>query len=92
MPANATRQLAEAAALLGGHPPLTAERRAIGREPISGDGDPILGRVDQVPGLCLVFTHSGATLALIAGELLAQQITAGRAHPMLTPFTPRRFR
>ena len=51
----------------------------------------MLGAVDQVPGLYVGFTHSGATLGLIAGELLAYEIVAGRAHPMLTDFNLRRF-
>ena len=87
-----TELLAEASGLLAGNPPLTAERQAIGRKPIPGDGDPVLGRADELGGLYLAFTHSGATLALIAGELLAHEITAGEAHPMLAPFNPRRFR
>ncbi|WP_214412309.1 NAD(P)/FAD-dependent oxidoreductase [Sphaerisporangium fuscum] len=84
--------LAEASRLLAGNPRLEAERCAMGPKPIPGDGDPVLGRVDEVGGLWVGFTHSGATLALIAGELLAYEIGTGRAHPMLAPFNPRRFR
>ncbi|MEV6831127.1 FAD-binding oxidoreductase [Amycolatopsis sp. NPDC051102] len=84
--------LAEASRLLAGHPPLTAAHHAIGPKPIPGDGDPVLGRTDELDGLYLAFTHSGATLALIAGELLTYEITRGRPHPMLAPFNPRRFR
>ncbi|SEH02104.1 hypothetical protein SAMN05444920_12438 [Nonomuraea solani] len=51
----------------------------------------MLGRVDEVGGLWAAFTHSGATLALIAGELLAYEIGTGRAHPMPAPFNVRRF-
>jgi glycine/D-amino acid oxidase-like deaminating enzyme len=67
-------------------------RTAIGRKPIPGDGDPVLGAVDEIAGLWVAFTHSGATLALIAGELLAHEITTRAPHPMLAPFNPRRFR
>jgi glycine/D-amino acid oxidase-like deaminating enzyme len=63
----------------------------MGPKPIPGDGEPVLGRVDEIGGLHLAFTHSGATLALIAGELLAREIRSGEPHPMLTPFNPRRF-
>ncbi|MBB5773949.1 NAD(P)/FAD-dependent oxidoreductase [Nonomuraea jabiensis] len=84
--------LAEASRLLAGNPRLEPERLAMGPKPIPGDGDPVLGRVDEVGGLWAAFTHSGATLALIAGELLAYEISTGRAHPMLAPFNARRFR
>ena len=42
-------------------------------------------------GLYVAFTHSGATLGLIAGELLAYEIGQGAAHPMLADFNARRF-
>ena len=83
--------LAEASRVLIGHPRLEADRAGIGPKPIPGDGDPVLGRVDDVAGLSLAFTHSGATLGLIAGELLAYEILEGTAHPMLADFNVRRF-
>ena len=83
--------LAEASALLTGNPPLEAGRCGIGPKPIPGDGEPVLGQIDDIAGLHVAFTHSGATLALIAGELLAYQITRGTAHPMLADFNARRF-
>ena len=86
-----TALLAEASGVLIGHPQLVADRSAIGPKPIPGDGDPVLGRVDEVSGLSIAFTHSGATLGLIAGELLAQEIVEGTAHPMLADFNVRRF-
>ena len=39
----------------------------------------------------VAFSHSGATLGLIVGELLAQEILSGEPHPMLATFRPRRF-
>ena len=42
-------------------------------------------------GLFVAFSHSGATLGLIAGELFAGEIATGRAHPMLAKFRPGRF-
>jgi glycine/D-amino acid oxidase-like deaminating enzyme len=83
--------LAEASRLLAGNPTLEVDWFAMGPKPIPGDGDPVLGRLDQIDGLVIGFTHSGATLALIAGELLAEEITTGHPHPMLAPFNPRRF-
>lgn len=83
--------LAEASRVLTGHPRLEADWSGIGPKPIPGDGHPVLGRVDDVPGLSLAFTHSGATLGLIAGELLAYEILEDMSHPMLTDFNVRRF-
>jgi glycine/D-amino acid oxidase-like deaminating enzyme len=51
----------------------------------------VLGRVAATAGLHVAFTHSGATLGLIAGELVADEIVTGRAHPLLDPFRPDRF-
>jgi glycine/D-amino acid oxidase-like deaminating enzyme len=50
-----------------------------------------LGTVDKVDGLHVAFTHSGATLGLIAGELVADEIVHGAPHPLLDPFRPSRF-
>ena len=83
--------LAEATAVLSGHPRLEPAWSGIGPKPIPGDGDPVLGRVEAVPGLSVAFTHSGATLGLIAGELIASEIINDEPHPMLTEFTVRRF-
>jgi glycine/D-amino acid oxidase-like deaminating enzyme len=84
--------LAEASQVLQGKPDLEAAWYGIGPKPIPGDGEPVLGRVDDVNGLYVAFTHSGATLGLIAGELLAYEIITGAAHPMLVEFNLRRFR
>jgi glycine/D-amino acid oxidase-like deaminating enzyme len=83
--------LAEASRVLAGHPPLTPAWCGIGPKPIPGDGEPVLGRIDEVDGLYVAFTHSGATLGLIAGELLAYEVVRGTAHPMLSAFNARRF-
>jgi glycine/D-amino acid oxidase-like deaminating enzyme len=90
-PGTVEELLAEASRLLTGNLSLEAERYGIGPKPIPGDGEPILGQIDDVPGLYVAFTHSGATLGLIAGELLAYEIVRGTAHPMLVDFNARRF-
>jgi glycine/D-amino acid oxidase-like deaminating enzyme len=84
--------LAEASAILEGHPALAAEEVMAGPRPMPDDDEPVLGRVDEVAGLHVAFTHSGATLGLIAGELVAEEIVAGTPHPLLDPFRPDRFR
>jgi glycine/D-amino acid oxidase-like deaminating enzyme len=89
--ATVAELLAEASRLLTGDPPLAADRCGIGLKPVPGDGEPVLGRIEDVAGLYVAFTHSGATLGLIAGELLAYEIVRGTAHPMLAGFNARRF-
>ena len=91
-PAIIEALLAEASRVLEGNPRLEAARLGIGPKPVPGDGEPVLGRLDEVEGLYVAFTHSGATLGLIAGELLAWEITRGASHPLLAEFSPRRFR
>jgi glycine/D-amino acid oxidase-like deaminating enzyme len=83
--------LAEASLVLEGTPRLEAAWCGIGPKPVPGDGESVLGRVDEVAGLYLAFTHSGATLGLIVGELLAYEITTATSHPMLAEFNVRRF-
>jgi glycine/D-amino acid oxidase-like deaminating enzyme len=63
----------------------------VGYKPIPGDGEPVLGQTSRVPGCFVAFSHSGATLGLIAGELLADEILSGQRHPLLAAFNPDRF-
>lgn len=61
---------------------------ALAHRPVPGDGLPVIGQA--LPGLWLAVMHSGATLAAITGELMAQEIEGGDS-PLLAPFRPRRF-
>jgi glycine/D-amino acid oxidase-like deaminating enzyme len=70
---------------------LRASSWKLGRKPIPGDGEPVFGELQPVPGCFVAFTHSGATLALIAGELMAAEVADGVRHPMLSTFRPERF-
>ncbi|WP_350004015.1 FAD-binding oxidoreductase [Pseudarthrobacter sp. WHRI 8279] len=83
--------LEEASKVLAGNPRLTAQRVAAGLKPIPGDGEPVVGPVPSIPGLHTVFTHSGATLGLILGELLAGEILTGTPSPVLAAFRLDRF-
>ena len=83
--------LAEASAVLEDHPALAAEAVEAGPRPMPVDDEPVLGRVDGVAGLHVAFTHSGATLGLIAGELVSEEVVSGLPHPLLDPFRPDRF-
>ncbi len=69
--------LAEASAVLEGNPRLQLAGYGVGPKPIPGDGEPVLGAIEGITGLHVAFSHSGATLGLIVGELLAREIVSG---------------
>jgi glycine/D-amino acid oxidase-like deaminating enzyme len=83
--------LEEASAVLEGSPALELDSYGVGPKPIPGDGEPVLGQLPEIPGYYVAFTHSGATLGLIAGELLAEEIISGQESPLLARFRPERF-
>ncbi|OFI36892.1 D-amino-acid oxidase [Arthrobacter sp. SW1] len=83
--------LSEASKVLAGNPVLTAQRVGAGLKPIPGDGEPVVGPVPAISGLHMLFTHSGATLGLILGELLAEEIISGTPSPVLKSFRLDRF-
>jgi glycine/D-amino acid oxidase-like deaminating enzyme len=83
--------LEEASKVLAGNPRLTAHRVGAGLKPIPGDGEPVVGTVPSIAGLHVMFTHSGATLGLILGELLAEEIRTGTPSPVLKSFRLSRF-
>lgn len=84
--------LEEASKVLAGNPVLTADRVGAGLKPIPHDGEPVVGPVPSVRGLHMLFTHSGATLGLILGELLAEEIVTGESSPVLRAFRLARFK
>jgi glycine/D-amino acid oxidase-like deaminating enzyme len=84
--------LREASAVLEGHPTLALDSYGMGPKPIPGGGEPVLGQLDGIAGYHVAFSHSGATLGLIAGELLAMEVMTGQPHPLLEGFRPSRFR
>jgi glycine/D-amino acid oxidase-like deaminating enzyme len=83
--------LAEAAKVIEGNPRLEVASIGVGGKPIPGDGEPVIGALKAVPGYYVAFSHSGATLGLIVGELLAYEVATGAEHPMLATFRPERF-
>ncbi|MFB2564825.1 NAD(P)/FAD-dependent oxidoreductase [Rhizobium sp. IMFF44] len=83
--------LREASKVLEGNPKLEIGDYGVGPKPIPGDGEPVFGELQAIPGYFVAFSHSGATLGLIAGELLADEIATGKRHPLLTTFRPERF-
>ncbi len=83
--------LAEASRVLHGGPELRLASYGVGPKPIPGDGEPVLGAVPGTVGYHVAFTHSGATLALVVGELVARGVLDGERPPELEPFRPDRF-
>lgn len=83
--------LDEASSVLAGNPTLTAHRVGAGLKPIPGDGEPVVGAVPSIENLYTLFTHSGATLGLILGELVAEEIVTGSSSPVLESFRLDRF-
>jgi len=83
--------LEEASAVLKGNPELELDSYGVGPKPIPEDGEPVFGALNGIPGYYVAFSHSGATLGLIAGELLASEIVTGEPHPLLARFRPGRF-
>ncbi len=71
--------LREASKVLDGNPKLEMEDYGVGLKPIPGDGEPVFGELQTIPGYFVAFSHSGATLGLIAGELLADEIATRKA-------------
>ncbi|XOK14396.1 NAD(P)/FAD-dependent oxidoreductase [Agrobacterium tumefaciens] len=83
--------LTEAAKVLEGNPELEVASVGVGGKPIPGDGEPVIGAIKAIPGYYVAFSHSGATLGLIVGELLAFEVATRTEHPMLATFRPERF-
>ncbi|WP_336629721.1 MULTISPECIES: NAD(P)/FAD-dependent oxidoreductase [unclassified Microbacterium] len=85
------RLLHEGSRVLAGHPRLELEHIGSGYKPVPADGEPVYGQIEEIPGLYVAFTHSGATQGLIAGELLADEIAYGSISPLVSAFRPDRF-
>lgn len=85
------RLLSEASHVLEGNPALDMESYHCGPKPVPGDGEPVIGPLEGIPGYFVAFSHSGATLGLITGELIAREIMTGDVSPLLNSFRPARF-
>lgn len=91
-PESVTTSLADLSALFAGGAPLQLDRVATGLRPIPGDGWSVAGQLDHLPGGWIVFSHSGATLGPVFGELLASEmLEPGFRSPLLDAYRPERF-
>lgn len=64
--------------------------QAMALRPVPGDGLPVVGQ-GPVAGLWIAVMHSGATLAPVVAECLAEEITGGTESKLLATFRPARF-
>src|ERR1041384_6540953 len=64
-----------------------------GLRPRAADGLPVLGPCGEIDGLFYATGHyrNGILLAPLTGELISESIVAGKASPLLAPFSPDRF-
>ncbi|GAB2811021.1 NAD(P)/FAD-dependent oxidoreductase [Lentzea nigeriaca] len=62
-----------------------------GERPIPGDGLPVLGRVADLPNYFFAVSHSGVTLCLHAGELVAAEVLGEDSDDALAAFRFERF-
>jgi glycine/D-amino acid oxidase-like deaminating enzyme len=83
--------LEEVSAVLEGNPKVELDSFGAGPKPVPKDGEPVLGALDGLSGYYVAFSHSGATMGLITGELLAREIVTGEVSPLLATFRPSRF-
>ncbi len=86
------RLLEEGSRVLDGHPRLELDHIGSGYKPVPADGEPVYGQIEEIPGLYVAFSHSGATQGLLTGELLAEEIATGFVSPLTAGFRPGRFR
>jgi glycine/D-amino acid oxidase-like deaminating enzyme len=85
------RLVRDAASLYPGMRAATVESVRKGQRPIPGDGLPVLGRVADVPNYFFAVSHSGVTLCLHAGELVADEVLGENRDDALAPFRFERF-
>ncbi|AMR30075.1 hypothetical protein A0256_00915 [Mucilaginibacter sp. PAMC 26640] len=66
------------------------EEVLVGRRPLSQDGKPIIGHINDVNGLYVSVIHPGVTMAPIAGRLIAGEIVCGQDTMALNAYRPGR--
>jgi glycine/D-amino acid oxidase-like deaminating enzyme len=70
----------------------TLEGVRVGERPIPGDGLPVLGRAAELPNFHFAVSHSGATLSVHAGELVAAEALGEDRSDLLEAFRFERLR
>ncbi|MFE3021981.1 NAD(P)/FAD-dependent oxidoreductase [Streptomyces sp. NPDC059256] len=85
------RLMAAGRALYPGLGAASVESVRVGERPIPGDGLPVLGRAPELPNFHFAVSHSGATLSLHAGALVAAEVLGEDRTGELAPFRFARF-
>jgi glycine/D-amino acid oxidase-like deaminating enzyme len=67
------------------------ESTRMGVRPIPHDGLPVVGLLPGLQNVYVAVTHSGVTLALILGRLIALEVALHRPQRVLAPFRPERL-
>lgn len=67
------------------------ERVRVGVRPLPADGLTVAGFAESVPGVYVVVTHSGVTLAQYLARLIATEVLCQSEIPELADFRPARF-
>ncbi|NUT48627.1 MAG: FAD-binding oxidoreductase, partial [Saccharothrix sp.] len=83
--------LAAVRALYPGTRAAAVESVRVGERPIPADGLPVLGRVAALPWFHFAVSHSGATLCLHAGDLVAAEVLGEDRDDELAPYRYERF-
>lgn len=69
----------------------TVESVRVGERPIPADGLSVLGRAVELPGFHFAVSHSGATLSVHVGDLVAAEVLGEDRADALAPFRFERF-
>lgn len=84
--------LADLSGLFAGGAALRLDRVATGLRPIPGDGWSVVGQLPGLANCWVAFSHSGATLGPVIGELLGTELLEpGHRSPLLAAYRPERF-
>ncbi len=68
------------------------EEFKVGFRALPRDAVTVCGWAEDIPSLYVVVTHSGVTLSLLLGRLVAAEVLEGREDALLAAFRPARFR
>lgn len=85
------RLVRDAVACYPGMRAATVESVRTGERPIPGDGLPVLGRAKDVRNYFFAVSHSGVTLCLHAGRLVAEEVLGEHRDEALAAFRFERF-
>jgi len=88
---HGNRILSKVGAFLPAARGVALERLTLGFRPMPLDELPVVGALPGAPGIHVVVTHSGVTLAPILGRYVAQEVLAASRLEALAPYRPERF-